>query len=55
MNKVVLSPGLRFNASITALSPTQSDFKYSIYTSTSSKSWPIGSRKIYILGLYRLN
>lgn len=45
MIKVVLSPGLRFNASITALSLTQSDFKYSIYTSTSSKGWPVDSRK----------
>lgn len=45
MNKVILSTGLRFNAGITALSLTQSDFNYSIYTSSPSKNWPLNSRK----------
>lgn len=45
MSKIVLSTGLRFNAGITALSLTQSNFEYSIYTSTPSKNWPINSRK----------
>jgi len=45
MNKIVLSTGLRFNAGITALSLTQSNFDYSIYTSSPAKNWPFKSRK----------
>jgi len=45
MTKIILSSGLRFNASITALSLSKSSFEYSIYTSSPKKNWPIGTRE----------
>ena len=44
MTKIILSSGLRFNAGITALSLSQSNLDYSIYTSSPKNKWPIQSR-----------
>jgi len=44
MTKIILSSGLRFNAGITALSLSQSNLEYTIYTSTPKNKWPINCR-----------
>ncbi len=44
MTKIILSSGLSCYAGITALSLSQSNLDYSIYTSSPKNKWPIQSR-----------
>ena len=44
MRKINLSSGLRFNAGITALALSNTNFNYKIYTSTPKSKWPLNSR-----------
>jgi glycosyltransferase involved in cell wall biosynthesis len=44
MTKINLSPGLRFNAPITALALSQTNLDFNIYTSSPRRKWPVKSQ-----------